>query len=377
MTDCKKMRSLLDAYLDEELGEEEKTAVRRHVETCSDCSKELDEMQRTRALLSERFDTWITYAPPPPRAVLRKSQNWPVPESEGCERRSLIMKSITGIAALIIMTLCFFFFIPSDKLDASPMAMIMRASKKFLNWEEVELKVGVHLKALDFLARLSDDEEVANKPVAMEVNIVCQTPDRVLINPEGDKEGFPLVDGLTGFDGEMHWSYCEEKNEVQVGMQGAIDDSFTITINTENFKSENTIPRGMDFMKFLSWDFMKQLHTQGDKLDIKEITGPFEKRVGRRAFELSWIEEEKQVEDEEEGFLEKMMWATSRVTIDPAQDLVEQYELDVRFAFLPLVTLKVEVVDVDQGLPEDFFHYSHHIPDDIPVVEKESIEKTD
>ena len=50
---CKEIRSLLSAYLDDELGLDEKQAIKSHLEECKDCSELLLELKETKSLLGQ------------------------------------------------------------------------------------------------------------------------------------------------------------------------------------------------------------------------------------------------------------------------------------------------------------------------------------
>jgi outer membrane lipoprotein-sorting protein len=363
MTACEEVRAQLGAYLDGELDDAARAETALHVEACIDCRNELRALEATRGALRGRFEAWIEEAPPPPDAVLDRSERWPPLESK---KRSIMMKSLTGIAALIVLTASIYFLIPGEPVDASPSALIKRASANYLAWDDVELRVGLHFKAFDFLARLSDDAE-PDATAALLLKLVLQAPNRFLFHPEGDAKGFPLVDGFSGFDGEYFWSYDEEKKAVRKSLTEMEGEMITVTYKSENFGGTNTFPKDVNLMNLLSWDYMKELNRGGPDLGIVEITKPYDERTGRRVFKLTARKKEK--DEEEDSFFEKMWWTSSRITINAAEDMVERYELDVRFALFTLVTLDVEVVKVNQGLPRDFFNFSSHVPAGTPVIE--------
>ena len=63
---CKEIKSLLSAYLDDEVSRDEKQAIKLHLEECKDCSELLLQLKETKSLLSEIAEE------PIPREVAEK-----------------------------------------------------------------------------------------------------------------------------------------------------------------------------------------------------------------------------------------------------------------------------------------------------------------
>jgi hypothetical protein len=375
MSACEKVNALLGAYLDGELDEAERIEVSLHLKACEPCRLELRDIEATQCRLKEHFTGWMAEAPPAPRTVLDESRGWPPasdvqpgPAGPKDKARSIIMKTLTGIAAAVVLTATVYFLIPGEKVAASPGELIQRAAANYLNWSDVELELSIHLKGLDILARLSEDDKLESEDLLGKVRILLQAPHRVLIHPDGKANGFPLVDGLFGFDGTHFWTYDAEEKAVKLGDADPESSDFSYTYSTSKTKTKHTmkIKKDTNFMRFLSWDFMEQLNRESENLAIEEVTSPYDGRVGRRVFEVKRSFDDK---DGEKDFFEKMFWTRSRITIDPEEGLVERYELEVKFSFISLLSFKVEVVDVNQGYAREFFHWSSHVPEDTPVIE--------
>ena len=386
MKACEKVSTRLSAYLDDELDDAARAEVSLHLEECEGCRKAFHELKATQGSLREHFAGWMTEAPPPPPNVLDESQNWPPTEKawpvqagEKSRTRSIVMKSMTGIAAVVLLTLTFFFLIPGEKVVASPGELIKRAAENYLGWEDVELEISIHLSGLDPLARLSDDDDLDSDDLLGKMRLLLKAPHLVLFHSEGDTKGFPLVDGLFGFDGEKSWTYDVKEKAVKMAGADPESEKLTISFNSENFKHESSFDKDANFMRFFSWDFMKQLNDKSDNLEIKEVTGPYDERVGHRVFEVK-LQPKKNVEDGKKGFFEKMFWTRSRLTIDPEEEFIERYQLEVKFSFISLLSFEIEVVDKNRGYDASYFHWSSHVPEGTPVIKappKKEEEKED
>jgi len=382
MNACDKARQRLDAYIDNELDDAARAEVALHVEGCKACHQELRELEGMRDSLKEQFTTWIAEAPTPPPTVLDRSHTWPPaalaatpphsPARARSKTRSIVMKSLTGIAAILLLTLTIYFLIPGEQVIASPAELIQRAAEKYLSWKDVELEISVHLKGMEFLARLSEEDDLDPEDLAGKLRILMLAPHYVLANPEGSKKGFPLVDGLFGFDGNDIWTYDAEKKVVHLGDADSESSSFSFTYSTSTTEHSMKFKKDTNFMQFLSWDFMKQLDDNTENLEIIEVTGPYDSRVERRVFEVHRSLDDDETDEgtkKEKSFLEKMFWTRSRITIDPEEGLVERYELDLKLSFISLLSFKVEVVDVNQGYDVEYFHWSAHVPEGTSVID--------
>jgi len=101
--DCVKCKSLLNAYLDEELEESEILEVRAHVNSCPSCKDELDRLLRMRELLSNLRDMEV---PPGEKEAFIDALRSKL-EAEGAHvhKRPMVWRPVLVLAILAVIAM--------------------------------------------------------------------------------------------------------------------------------------------------------------------------------------------------------------------------------------------------------------------------------
>ncbi|MFN0056979.1 MAG: anti-sigma factor family protein [Planctomycetota bacterium] len=358
---CETVAERLSAYLDRELDARERLELDRHLDTCDVCRAEHEALVALRHATEQHFARLISSAS---RVSEPVATRW-------CERRARsprrALRFLSGIgavaaaAAIVVITLY-----PDSRLEGSPAELLRRASARYLALADAEVRLVAESEALEVLGKLLERKPASevgetsparaggdDTPKAFRV--ILGAPNRFLIEP--------LVTGgvalrsadLSGFDGQTLWEYQPQQNTVVVrgGTELQAGGSFDLG--------------SADFFEFLSWGFVREINSAGDDLEVIDVTGPYDLRVGRRVFEL----------DLRRGAAERAAapgaapgWLAMRVRVfvDPRADLIEKAVFDVNFGGLSLVTLRAELVSLDSGLDPAVFDFRSHVGSGVRVV---------
>ena len=185
MSVCDKHRERLTAYLDGELGEDERRDLEQHLAGCADCQETRDSLQRTMQSLADTFRATIASAPPPPSSVTltRTRRVWP--------GRVLVL---LAAAAVVVLAVWF------AGLDRGDEAAVQRARSVVAGW----LAAGTR-----DLWMLGDGGRGLRVRLASTGQYVAQRA----ATPAEDFR----ADRLTvGFDGETQWAYLPDQETVLV-----------------------------------------------------------------------------------------------------------------------------------------------------------------
>jgi hypothetical protein len=362
MTDCREINELLGAHLDGELDAALSANVAAHVDACPCCSADLADLKQTAGLLRAHFEQLIDDAPPPPRMVREQSLTKNPAAMAKRKMRNIMMKTIAGIAAaaLILAGLTLF---PGRKLEATPRNLIVQASSNYLELADVELLVTPECRILGAPVDISlngDGKEGTSNPV-LPFKVLLQAPNRFLFHSDPLPGSFDPDGFMFGFDGKEAWSYDNHKKTVERCPVLLLGNRMKFRIDHGDKMRTTVTLKDTNSLDNLSWNYMRGLKEMSDALEITEITGPQDRRTGRRVFDLAARDD---LEDEDSS----IFWTRSRVTICPESDLIEKYEFD--FSLFGIITflLKVEVVRINQGLEPDFFGYKGFVPAGTEVV---------
>lgn len=285
-----------------------------------------------REALHAHFSRIVASAPPVPDAVrvaLRARTRSPiggvVPVRDGRRPRTLRAACATAAAGLLVAA-SMSLLLPQRDVDASPAAVIARATSEFLRLRSAALDVAVRSKILNFL----DAENTFTSRYRVDV----QAPDRFVVHPV-DEGGGSVSAGIAGCDGTLAWTWDDAANEVEVA---PVDPAAV---------------EGLDFTRFLGFGFIRSLH-ESDDLEIAETTSTLEVRAGWRSFELLPLTDA----DDDQVF-----WSSARFVVDPARDLILQYSLEVSAGPISVFDLTVELAEDDAVFTPGHFRFERHVPD--------------
>lgn len=293
------------------------------------------ERDEARIALADYFGKTIENAPPVPARLRELGQDGPA-------RRVWLRLPTLASAAAITLLAIGLAFIPQRELDASPAAVLRRASQAFLELEDALLRMTLDSPALNFLASL-DKKKNPKKPFHPQFWMQIQHPNRFLL--WGEQEGNVHVD-MTGYDGTTAWAYDEREKVLELQ---APDDQMELG--------------DLEMTSYLTFGFVRELQAQ-QKYDIEETTGPADVRAGRRTFDLIKLE---QPDEDDDGPL----WEEASITIDPETGLIERYDVALKLGPLSLFTFKMELAEINQGVDESRFRYQSHVPEGVTVRQAE------
>lgn len=299
------------------------------------------EHDEARDALARYFRSSIDGAPPVPEK-LRALGAREVRTDPGV--RGLLRIPALASAAAIMLLAVGLALVPQREVDASPAAVLQRASDRFLELEDALLRLSIVSDALSFLVSLSDQHDDSRPAFEPEFWVLVQQPNRFLM--WGEETGSTVETSLqtSGFDGATAWTYLEKENVVEL----------------------QTVEPGegvaaMNLTEYLSFGFIRELQAQ-EKYDIEETTGPADRRAGRRTFRLEQLDENG-APDRGEG----PIFEEATITVDERTDLIEKYQVDMRLGPFSLFGFRLELAEVNRGIDSRRFRFDRHVPDGVTV----------
>ncbi len=374
MMRCETVRDQLSAYLDRALDAHERSLLEQHLDLCSECSREYEELAVVRHAAESVFARDIAEAPPPSPDFLQRFQQSRQADrsrSKTTRRRfSMLTTTMTGVGLAASLLFAFVFW-PVAPVNATPAELLRRASERYQRHRDLEFLITPRSEAIDLLGKLmsnSDDSKAADERAAKQKDqlapfrLILGTPNRLLIDPDTTDEGFRLGNKAGGFDGETSWSYDAETDTITLSKAPVMEfGNTTVDLGKMNVRDAN-------LMSFLSWGFVRKMSEANESEGtVTEVTGPYERRVGHRAFEFDLRSDE----DSETPKDKRILTVTVRVVIDPRNDLLEKAEFDLGVGGLSLFNLKCELVGVNRGHDDSLFRYQTHVGSDTKIVVKE------
>jgi anti-sigma factor RsiW len=99
---CSGIQELISTYIDDQLGPDEKEAFSFHIQSCSGCREELEEIQSVHELFAstERFSAPYGFTA---RVMARLETNEPSRWWTLFTRRPLILRAVEGVFAIIVV----------------------------------------------------------------------------------------------------------------------------------------------------------------------------------------------------------------------------------------------------------------------------------
>jgi len=355
MSPCEPCLENLSAYLDAELPAEEATAIRRHLEDCAACRRELDALARTRRTLAETFAETMAGAPAPPARTGAR----PAAAAKGrpAGRRGRLIRLVTaaGLAAAVILALVLNLYHPPTAAAADE--LLKRAAERHLTLEDAEFFVTLESQLAQVLGTLFDAKpRKITEPGHF--RIVVKAPNRFLVHEVESAISRTMKSGeVMGFDGRNGWKYDPTKGRVEVGRRGEMRFKW----GAGETKLKTDLEKD-DLLGFLSWDFVKSLGESHRRYRITEVTGPFDRRIGRRVFRLEPAPKASETK--------QWVFARTVLTIDPSRDMIEKMVFDIDLSGLSLLRITLELAEINTGYEEADFSYRTYAPPGTPVVEQ-------
>lgn len=390
MRDREKMFEELEAYLDGELGPEAVEAVETWLEAEVEARAWLLRSLRLRNVLGAEFRTTLEAAPDPPRGLEESMKEELSSEKEprlgtegsppkGGRRSGPRLMAVVGTAALVLLSAGAVLFYPRPQVIASPVVSLHRAADNYERLADAELWIRIESQAIQALEGLfggggksegsdpsdgdsetgddegRDSEESQSWFDLAPMRLLVQGRNRVLYQKVSDLNA-PLDVFLEagGFDGEEFWSYEMGSDKVVVAPNDG--SGLDISLDLEGgvrFEAED-----LDFMRFLSWGFLRDLQEANDHFEIRELTWPADDRAQRRVFRLERLKK---------GEGSQLIWGGATVTLDATEDIIERMVLDLSLGPVSLLSVTVEVAATNQGLAPEFFEFEAHVPEGIRV----------
>ncbi len=369
---CESRELDVDLYLDGELGPPQQEELEAHFMQCGLCARLLAERLRERRHVNEVFAAGLSSTPGVPLDLEDKmngiltegtsasSSSGLNPVSSGRSRartKSIPRILVYGMAASLVVLAVGFVFFPQKDVNASPLMLLSRANDRYQNFKDVELWIRVESQALTALEGLfgkeKDSAEKKKGSSLPKMRLFVDGPSHLLYQTvssfDAPRDEFESV---TGFDGVSRWSYDPEDGFVLRSEESGLDSAL-LKQDEEHIRPDN-----INFIKFFSWDFMRDLSEEENKYVIEEITWPSDRRAARRVFRITRSSNEEKNE---------VIWAGATVTIDPVEDLIEKMVIDLSWGPVSILSLTMEVARIDAGLDEKFFDISTHVPPGTPV----------
>ncbi len=297
-----------------------------------------------RSALRTVFRSEIAAAPPlPPKLALLAR-----PASRARSTRTRLVA--TGVAAAALIALAFAFF-PSSASLASARDAVAAAAANFDRLDDATLELTLTSPAVDLLSHLFEDEpREYGAPLGEHQYLRVKRPNRFLVyGGVHDVAALATTKPAAGFDGEHAWSLDAAKNVVSFGKIEIRSDGGTSSMNL------NGSDGSFDVMHLLSFDFVRELASGSDALQIEEITSPFDKRADRRTFRVS---PQKSATTDDSP-----VWSESTVTIDPHTNLIEHFALKVSFGSFDLFRVTAQLVGTNEGIDDAQFDWRTFAPD--------------
>lgn len=342
MTTCAGIPERLDETLD---GGAAPADVAGHLAACEPCRRLAEDLRLVHDGARRHFDAVRAAAPAFPEAILAATPARP------WRRRLMALASAAAAGLLVWAGLS---ALPDNTARATPADIVARAAARLRALADLEFRATIGLDIVDTLTAIFGKDSVKGPETPPPSWRFQVRRDAFLLRPDGaDAPGT-----ITGFDGKEAWSYDPEKKELRLG-----DASGTkITIGgTEVSMKRNGL------LDLFTWKFVDSLGAGGEKsAEVTELTAEPDRRVGRRVFRV--------VPHSGDGSEHARIVAT--LTIDPARDLIERGDFELKLFGFGLLRLRLDLVAVDQGLAPGHFEWKSHVPaDGITVIREPSDRK--
>ncbi|NLJ37729.1 MAG: hypothetical protein GX432_03080 [Candidatus Atribacteria bacterium] len=149
--ECERIRKLLSAYLDNELSEEERKEVRRHLFVCSQCELEFKKIRSMKGLISQFgrfFEPRVDY-----------EIHYEVLQSQAKGRRMKEVLLFSVLACIVILFFVFFLPIYKDIMLGSNADMAIGEIHRNLSGDSYDVPKNPGRVEVNFLKQVSNDWE--------------------------------------------------------------------------------------------------------------------------------------------------------------------------------------------------------------------------
>jgi len=284
------------------------------------------------------FREQMREAPPAPRALTRTIRG----DANTSRRRVTLWGAALAVAAAFVFAL---FVFDRKGVAADPRLALQQAARAYLELEDATLRIDARLQAIEILTALLSDE---HEPQATQTNVAwvrIKAPNRMLLwSDVVDVDALATTVPNAGFDGTEFWSYDRATNVAERttgGQDGASQ---------------------FDWMRVLSFDFVRELVEQPGDYALTERTNATEKRAGLRTFVI-----DRKVADPEAD--DDPFWTEARVTIDGERGNVERIEGKFKLGPIALAEMTLEVVSTNDGIDAGAFAVTACVPKDALIRE--------
>lgn len=326
------------AYLDGELDEMQALELREAMAASESLAALERELAATKAGLAALFEDDLKEYPESPSAVsLLACADFAElpPEEERKARRS--SARFAAVAAILVAVSATIIFWPSETVEAAAAEVLVeRAASRFDSLKDVELELRI-----DLVGGGGEDGKRMRTLVSKEFGAVVFER----VGGRGER-------AVAGAKGDRAWKFDEERGVVVTRPFDPAERAEFMGEDPRTPEQRRQDPFGLTLMSF---EMVKRF-TDGGDCKLEETTGPFHRRIGRRAFRMTWDEGKKK------SLLEAFTPRSMQIVIDPRTDLIErmQYQLSMLVFVLDIT---VEVAEVDQGLPARVFDFRNYHPD--------------
>ena len=191
--------------------------------------------------------------------------------------KNMLLRALTSVGFAATAALIIFTVLPRGPVDATPAELLRRVGFHYRDLRDVELLFTPQSEALELLGKLLSDEEKPVEEPMSPFRVLLRHPNQFLVDFDVDP-AIALDQGLLGFDGRDFWHYDEERGVIEVVAGDVLEfESTRVDVNGLDLRDANLV-------HLLSWGVIQRLNEAGDGFAVEEVTGPYERRVGHRAF---------------------------------------------------------------------------------------------
>lgn len=294
-----------------------------------------DELTRT---LRDAFSDEMRAAPPVPKVLVRAFRD----ETAAKRRRLTAWCGALAVAAALVFML---FVFDRKGVAADPRLALAQAARAYLELEDATLRIDARLQAIEILTALLSDE---HQPQETRTNVAwvrIKAPNRMLLwSDVAGIDALATTVPSAGFDGAEFWSYDRTTNIAERttgGQDGASQ---------------------FDWMRVLSFDFVRELVEKPGEYGLTERTNATEKRAGLRTFVVDRKTPAPEADD-------NPFWTEARVTIDAEHGNVERIEGKFKLGPIALAEMTLEVVSTNDGIDAGAFALTACVPNDAQIRE--------
>lgn len=285
-----------------------------------------------RKTLRDHFESERAAAPPVPArlAVLARDVSSP------SARRVGLGVATACLVAIVAVSL----FSLRPRADASPAAVVGRATANYLAVTDATLRVEIDSDALAFLDAILESEGDAAEPalVPRACFVDLAKPDRFVVRI-ADESGPGAA--IAGCDGERLWSHDPVRKRAHLLDLGAGDE-----------------PPGFDLTRWLSFESFTLIAEESGRGSIVEIAR--DDAAGRRTFRL-----EPGASLESSG---PVQWSRAVLVVDTKTDTIVEARIALRFGPLEIAEAKLTVLATNSGFGKDHFSPAANLPEGTRIV---------